>query len=67
MSKIQDVIKEGEMRQGRGGFPMEYLLMALDVIADILGGVVINDYQRSQDFEEDAIEYCKETGWRRPN
>jgi len=67
MSKIQDVIKEGEMRQGRGGFPMEYLLRALDVIADILVGIAVNDYQGSREFEEDAIEYCEETGWRRPN
>ena len=67
MSKIQDVIKEGEMRQGRGGFPMEYLPRALDVIADILVGIAVNDYQGSREFEEDAIEYCEKAGWRRPS
>ena len=67
MSKIQDVIKEAKWRQGREGFPMEYLLMALDVLADILAGVALDDYQGGREFEEDAIEYCKEAGWRRPS
>ena len=67
MSKIQDVIKDGEMRQGRECFPMEYLLRALDIIGDILMGIALDDYQRSREFEEDAIEYCEETGWRRPS
>jgi len=67
MSKIQDVIKEAKWRQGREGFPMEYLLMALDVLADILAGVALDDYQGSREFEEDAIEYCEKAGWRRPS
>ena len=66
MSKIQDIIKDGEMRQGRECFPMEYLLRALDIIGDILMGVALDDYQGSREFEEDAIEYCKEAGWRSP-
>jgi len=66
MSKIQDVIEEAKWRQGREGFPMEYLLMALDIIGDILMGVALDDYQGSREFEEDAIEYCKEAGWRSP-
>ena len=41
MSKIQDVIEEAKWRQGRKGFPIEYLLKALDVLADILAGVEI--------------------------
>ena len=67
MSRIQDIIKEGEMRQGRGGFPEEYLLRALDVIGDILMGIALDDYQGSHEFEEDACEYCEEAGWRRPS
>ena len=67
MSKIQDVIKEAKWRQGREGFPMEYLLMALDVIGDILMGIAVDDYQGSREFEEDAIEYCEKAGWRRPS
>ena len=67
MSKIQDIIKDGEMRQGRECFPMEYLLRALDVIGDILMGIALDDYQGSHEFEEDAYEYCEEAGWRRPN
>ena len=67
MSKIQDVIKEAEWWQGREGFPIEYLLKALDVIADILMGIAVNDYQGSREFEEDAIEYCGKAGWRKPS
>jgi len=67
MSKIQDVIEEAKWRQGREGFPMEYLLMALDVIGDILMGIAVDDYQGSREFEEDAIEYCEKAGQRRPN
>jgi len=72
MSKIQDIIGQIMYQIDKGYPPTEehykvFLLQALDVLADILAGVALDDYQGSHEFEEDACKYCEEMGWRRPN